>query len=158
METLQISKANALIAYQSADVKGKALLSNLFGKKVFIGKVIDRIQTFDDVLEELSIKPTDFKDCCKGLSDDEIAYRQIKLIAQAYNEGWKPDWLDSDQCKYYPYFRAPAVGSGVGFSYYACDCAYSGSGVGSRLVFANSELAIDAGKKFVEIYNRFLKP
>jgi len=156
METLEVKKANALTAYQQANEKGKKLLTNLFGKKHFLGNVIDRIETFDDILEERGISKEEFEKSCKGLTDDEIAYRQIKLIALVYNEGWVPDWNDSNQYKYYPWFKWVGSAAGCSFGDYFCD--RSDSHLGSRLVFASSDLAIDAGKKFVEIYNRFLKP
>ena len=80
METLQISKANALKAHEDANSKGKSLLENLFGKKVFQIDVKDRIKNFDDVLKENEISREDFEKSCKGLEPDEIAYRMAKLV------------------------------------------------------------------------------
>ena len=31
---------------------------------------------------------------------DEIARRKLETIAAALNEGWKPDWNNTDQYKY----------------------------------------------------------
>ena len=53
METLQISKANALKAHEDANSKGKSLLENLFGKKVFQIDVKDRIKNFQIALQEV---------------------------------------------------------------------------------------------------------
>lgn len=119
-------------------------------------KVTERIKTFDDVLAELGIDARVYEANNAGLSDDEIAYRQVKYIARALNEGWEPDWTNSNQYKYRPLFKfndASAVG---GFSY--LDFAYgrSASAVGSRLCFKSSELAEYAGKQFLDIYRRFM--
>jgi hypothetical protein len=152
METLQIDKANALKAHDEASTKGKSLLENLFGKKVFLKDVKDRIKNFDDVLKENGISREDFEASCKGLEPDEIAYRMAKLVCLTFNEGWLPDWTNSNEYKYFPWF-VMGSSSGVGFSCDGCDSWHSGSTVGSRLCFKSSDLAKHAGKLFEqEIY------
>lgn len=159
METLKISKENALAAFNEASPKGKKLLTNLFGVHVFITDIRERIQNFDDVLELNGIEKNDFARSCEGLTADEVAYRKIKLIVLAYNQGWTPDWSDSNQYKYYPWFKwTAAAGSAPGFSYIVFAYAHSRSYLGSRLVYKSSELAIDAGQKFESVYSSFLKP
>ena len=152
METLQIDKANALKAHEEASIKGKSLLENLFGKKVFLKDVKDRIKNFDDVLQECNISRESFETSCKGLEPDEIAYRMAKLVCIVFNEGWIPDWTNSSEYKYVPYFNMGSS-SGVGFSSYGCDGWATGSIVGSRLCFKSADLAKHAGKLFEqEIY------
>ena len=74
------------------------------------------------VIDKKNYKYTDiktFEDACKKLgiysknvynSDldtiDEIAYKKLKIIFKAINNNWQPNWLDNDQYKYYPYFKA----------------------------------------------------
>jgi hypothetical protein len=152
METLQIDKANALKAHDEASTKGKSLLENLFGKKVFLKDVKDRIKNFDDVLKENGISREDFETSCKGLEPDEIAYRMAKMVCLAFNEGWLPDWANSNEYKYYPWF-VMGSSSGVGFSYYDYGNWSTFSVVGSRLCFKSADLAKHAGKLFEqEIY------
>lgn len=152
METLQIEKANALKAYDKASFKGKSLLENLFGKKVFLKDVKDRIKNFDDVLKENGISREDFKTSCKGLEPDEIAYRMAKLVCITFNEGWLPDWTNSNEYKYFPWFNMSSS-SGVGFSSRDYGVWNTLSYVGSRLCFKSSDLASYAGKLFEqEIY------
>jgi hypothetical protein len=152
METLQIDKANALKAHDEASTKGKSLLENLFGKKVFLKDVKDRIKNFDDVLKENGISREDFEASCKGLEPDEIAYRMAKLVCLTFNEGWLPDWTNSNEYKYFPWF-VMGSSSGVGFSYDVCATWRTSSYVGSRLCFKSSDLAKHAGKLFEqEIY------
>jgi len=152
MDTLQIDKANALKAHEEANTKGKSLLENLFGKSVFLKDVKDRIKNFDDVLKENGISREDFETSCKGLEPDEIAYRMAKLVCLAFNEGWIPDWTNSNQYKYFPWFNMGSS-SGVGFSSFVFDFWNSSSAVGSRLCFKSADLAKHAGKLFEqEIY------
>ncbi|MDI6034015.1 hypothetical protein QLS91_13115 [Flavobacterium sp. LB2P84] len=152
METLQIDKANALKAHEEASTKGKSLLENLFGKKVFLKEVKDRIKNFDDVLEDNGISREDFETSCKGLEPDEVAYRMAKLVCITFNEGWLPDWTNSNEYKYYPWFNMSSS-SGVGFSYIDYVCWTTFSGVGSRLCFKSADLSKHVGKLFEqEIY------
>ncbi|CAM3555055.1 hypothetical protein ELOC111193_10640 [Elizabethkingia occulta] len=113
----------------------------------------ERIKTFNDVLQYHGIKSETFSMECVSLTDDEIAYKQIKLIASALNEGWVPDWNDRNQTKYYPWFRMGS--SSGGFSYGDYDCVRSLSLVGSRLCYKSSELAKYAGTQFISIYKKF---
>ncbi|WP_298307215.1 hypothetical protein [Flavobacterium sp.] len=117
--------------------------------------VIERIKTFEDVLKELEINHLNFLKDLEGLSSDEVAYRKIKLIAKAYNEQWIPDWTNSSERKYYPWFDMGSP-SGVGFSYGDYDSWRAFSAVGSRLCFKTAELAEHAGKLFIDEYRDFL--
>lgn len=115
----------------------------------------ERIKTFDDVLNHLGLDKNDFEYRIEDMTKDEAAYVKVKLIAKALNEGWIPDWTDSSQYKYYPWFRMGSP-SGFGFSVYADDCWLAYSSVGSRLCFKSRDLAIYAGKTFKNIYKEFL--
>lgn len=155
METLEIKKEAAMAAHENAKNSGKKLLEDLFGKKTFLKEVTERIKTFDDVLSELGIIARDFYQQADGLAKDEVAYRKVKLIVQALNEGWEPDWSDSNQAKYYPWFNMPSS-SGSGFSFDGYVLWSAASSVGSRLCFKSRALCIYAAKQFEDIYNEFL--
>lgn len=117
-------------------------------------EVTERIKNFDDVLRELEIEPGGFKKQCEGLAPDEVAYRQVKLIVEALNEGWKPDWEDAKRNKYYPWFDM-GDSSGSGFAYYVCVHWTTGSNCGSPFCFKSRELAEYAGKQFTDIYKDY---
>jgi hypothetical protein len=156
MKLLEIKKEDALKAHAEASENGKTLLENLFGKKTFLKSVKERIKCFDDVLSELNITREDFETSCKTLEPDEIAYRMAKMVALVFNEGWTPDWSNSNEYKYFPWFTMGSP-SGVGFAYHGYGYWFTRSGVGSRLVFKSRELAEYAGKLFEqEIYKPFL--
>lgn len=152
METLELKKENVLKAYENADKKDKALLEALFEKKIFKKNMIDRVTTMDDVFEELEIDKKAFYKALKdaNLSDDTIAYEEIKLIADCFNEGWKPNWDNSSENKYYPWFKMDSPG----FRFVGFDGWHSLSYVGSRLCFKSGEIATHVGENFTNVYKR----
>ena len=158
METLQIKKENALKAFNEGCNDVKNVLSNLFGKETFIPKnITDRVKTFEDACEVLGIRQPEFEILdTGGIAQDFksiVAYTRLIIIVRALNEGWTPDWSNSSQYKYYPYFK---TSSGSGLAYHGFDGWDSGTFVGSRLCFKSRELAEYAGKQFQSIYNDFL--
>jgi hypothetical protein len=154
VKTLQITEKSAISAYHNADEKGRKLLSDLFGSEPFSMNIMDRIKTFDDVLDYHGLSSSLFNSQCTGLNPDEIAYKQVKLIVSALNEGWSPDWTDGSQYKYFPWFKMSSS-SGAGFAYHDCGFWTSNANVGSRLCFKSSELAKYAGNQFNDIYKNF---
>ncbi len=160
MKKLEIDPVNAVKAYNRADDSGKRLLADLFGESLELD-VKARIASYIDACEDIGMKPLTISDfACLPPRDREsaFAYHQLTIIALALNEGWEPDWSDSNQYKYYPWFefKKGAAGGGSGFSCNGYYCGRSYSYVGSRLVFKSRELAEYAGKQFIDIYNKFL--
>ena len=148
METLQITKENVVKAYKEGNDKQKALLINLFGKKHFIGKP----STWAEVLDYHNTIQDAFDAQFGDLDEQGQANEQIKMIAQALNEGVVMAPFDTSQNKYYPYFKV----ENNAFVYLDCDYWRSRTGVGSRLCYKSSELAIYAGKTFIDIYKKLL--
>ena len=153
METLEIKKKDALKAFSAGDESAKQLLRNLFGAKVFDAKITDRVKTFEDACEIVGEDPED--DNFITGTDDEIAYKKLKVICRALNEGTVLSFANSSQRKWRPWFQW----SGSGFRY--DDAFYVAAGTassgGSRLCFHSEELAIYAGQQFIDLYNQLLK-
>jgi hypothetical protein len=103
--------------------------------------IIEKIKTFEDALAKVPVKrQASFDARTTNDSPDEVAYKKIKIIANALNEGWKPDWKNSDEYKYYPWFDfEDDRGSGLGLSYldYVYDTRFRLSG----LAFASKRVA-----------------
>ena len=155
-ETLEITRQAAIKAHDEASTKGKTLLENLFGKRVFQKDIKERIKTFDDVIRELGDDPEEFKNAISIMEEpDEIAYVKLKLIAKALNEGWTPDWSNGEWDKWYPWFNMDDSSSAGRFSFGDAVNPSSISTVGSRLCFKSKDLATYAGTQFLDIYKDF---
>ncbi|WP_202703120.1 hypothetical protein [Flavobacterium sp. UGB4466] len=156
METIQINKTDAVRAHGQATPKQKTMLENLFGKKVFVKNIRERIQTIQDVFELNDTTEADFYRKWDGFADHEIGQALEVLIVAAYNEGRFPDWTNEDEYKYFAYFKMGSP-SGVGFSYDGYDGWNTHSTVGSRLVFVGPDAKLnllDAVKKFLPEYQK----
>lgn len=114
-----------------------------------------------------------------SLSPDLVAYLKLRIITAALNEGWEPQFT-VDEYRYFPWFdfytqkeidemdeedRSRVVGraslSASAYGGVACANSYHASSIsdsfsGSRLAFKTRELAIYAGKQFVEIWADFV--
>lgn len=140
-------------AFNEGDEATKNLLKTLFGAEHFNQKITERIKTFEDACGYLDINIDTFNATCKDLPDDEVAYRKIKMIAKSLNEGWEPNWENSNEYKYYPWIKYVA---GSGFSGSCYGLSATGATVGSRLCYKSSELARYAATQFLELYKDYL--
>lgn len=158
MRTLQIKQDSLLVAFRNAGKEGKKVLSDLFGKQVALyDNIIDRVKSFEDACQVLGIS-TDVPEV-KGLPRKHqkaiVANYKLIIIAEALNEGWKPNWQDSDEYKYYPWFDMSNP-AGVGCSSTNSAASPTYAYVGSRLCFKNRELAIYFGQTFTDLLNESL--
>jgi hypothetical protein len=153
MKTLQIDEKNAKRLYPTATAEFKATLEDTFGKEFFSQKITDRIKTFEDACQETGEDPNDLK--FSTGTPDEIAYKKIKVVVKALNQGWVPDYSNSNQRKWYPWFQF----SGSGFRFFGAiyGCTFTDSSGGSRLCLPSEELAVHLGKTFISEFNQFLK-
>lgn len=156
MKTLKIEESKARSIYKTASSELKIMLEDTFGKEFFSQKVTERIKTYEDACVELGITPIDESiRSSNGFTKDEIAYRKIKTITEALNEGWVPDWTDENQKKWTPFFY-PNSSSGFVFCHTGYSYSYTFAANGLRLCFKSDELATYAGKQFVELYKEFI--
>lgn len=114
--------------------------------------VTERIKTVEDILEDNNITQLDI-DLMFDNVPEHLKYQYIaELLCKSLNEGWTPNWDNSNEYKYYPWFK-------MGSSAFRCDgYAYwvTGSIVGSRLCFKSPELARYAGEQFENVYKHFM--
>lgn len=153
METLQTpTKTEILKAFRQADDKGKELLESLFGK-IRPQNITEKVLTLEDAYDVLGIDSEDSeKEFFEKHAKSIAAYRKLIVITEALNEGWKPNWDDDNEPKYYPwfYFDQP------GFRLYSVIVGYYSSYVGSRLCFQKEEVAKYAATQFLSIYKEFM--
>lgn len=76
---------------------------------------------------------------------------ELSIIVAALNEGWTPNWDNSNEYKYWPWFY---MRSG-GFSFGYVGDLYSFSDAPSRLCFKTENLAKYAAITFVQEYSEF---
>lgn len=90
-------------------------------------------------------------------SEYELARHKLSIIAKWINAGDKKDWNNSNQYKWYVWFRFNTGSSSFGFDYSSCYWSHSFAGVGSRLSFSTSEKADFFGKNNLDLHNIVLK-
>jgi hypothetical protein len=83
------------------------------------------------------------------------SYAKLIVISECINEGWKPDWNDGDEYKYYPWFDMEVDDNNPsGFRFHAAayaSAATSAAG-GSRLCFKTSDDAERVAKDFIDLW------
>lgn len=155
MRTLQIKQDSLLAAFRNAGKEGKQVLSDLFGKQVALyDNITDRVKSFEDACQVLGISTNvpEVKGLPRKHQKAIIANYKLIVIAEALNEGWKPNWQDSDEYKYYPWFDMSNP-AGVGFSDTGLAASSTSANFGSRLCLKNRELAIYFGQTFTDLFN-----
>ena len=112
------------------------------------------IKTFEDACAKLQLNPETVLPDLIGYPAQHqkamLAHAKLVIIAEALNNGWKPDWNDFNESKYYPWFDMEN-----GFAFAACDYCSHLSLVGSRLCFVSADVATYAGEQFVDLYKDY---
>lgn len=117
--------------------------------------LMERIKTYSDVCKELNIEElteSDFIFLPKEQRAKMLAYHQIQNIAKLFNKGWEPNWSNSNEYKYYPWFEYKKSG---GWLFY--DVSYYRSvSFGEPAFYKNRETSEFCGKTFLSIYKVLL--
>ena len=188
-EKISIKKENVLNAYKQASKEQKALLENMFGKDMFKPKnIMERVKTFEDACAIIGDKHTLVKEYFGVvynnivITKNLIAYLKLRIICEALNEGWKPQYTEKEY-RWCPWFRLWTEeelndkseewktdnklllfgGSSKDVSFCGLTCAYTAD-VGSlanadqsaRLSVKSEELAAYFGKQFIDIWSDYL--
>lgn len=101
---------------------------------------MDEVYKFHNTTEE------EFNKKYEGIESHIKAYAKEVLIVSFYNKGEKVDFSNSNQIKFYPYFKM----DNFRFDYIAEFCLYSY--VPARLCFIRKKDCEDAGEKFLNEY------
>lgn len=86
-----------------------------------------------------------------SLPADEQAYQMIKAIVAHANNGWKPNWEDINEMKYWPRFK---MSSGFGFADTFYASPHTHTTVGARLCYKSWNVCIDTVQKYLPIYEK----
>ncbi len=118
-----------------------------------------KVKTFEAACKKLKIQPVlpDVSMLPESKGKGIIALYKLEVIAEAMNEGWVPDWSNSKEWKYYPWFKYNSGSGSSGFGLSLCDYVFvcTSTLLGSRLVFKSIELAKYAGDQFKELYQEY---
>jgi hypothetical protein len=163
MTTQKITKKNLKKIYDVACATWKAKLESYASRNPFEAdveltsdEVNEMFKASDDnqknILDKFLIrdngvmdKVTSYKTACKVLGiepNHKTSYERLTTIIKALNNGWKPNFKDSNERKYYNYFH----NNQSGFSFYAVYCYYTNMLVPSALYLKDEETALYANK------------
>lgn len=65
------------------------------------------IKSYEDACKVLGVQPISENAVAAFPAEDRksmLAYHKLTIITRAINGGWKPDWDNTNQYKYYPIF------------------------------------------------------
>lgn len=84
-----------------------------------------------------------------------IAYNRLCTIAQAWNkaDGFEPDFSNTSQYKYFPWFEYSRDAAGFVYAYTNHTATIALASFGSRLCFMTRERAEQFGKQFIDLWN-----
>ena len=165
-------------------------MTKAFGEEALKSQDIkERIKTFEDAVNAIGEDHplvAQYKTINSAFKEADnnlhlFAYTRLAIIAEALNEGWRPEYTE-DEYRYYPWFglytqeeyddiddedkeccRFVGRSNSSASAHGGLVCANVGAGsassdtyIGSRLAFKSRELAIYCGKQFIEIWINYL--
>jgi hypothetical protein len=114
-DKIEISKVNAIKAYNLAEGETKKALLNLIGADVLENP--KNLKSFNDVLKFHNISDQDWKSKITYLEKSEIYLLKFRLILKAINGDWKADFVNRNQYKYGLWFEKKALVWSVGLDF-----------------------------------------
>ncbi len=87
------------------------------------------------------------------------SHYKLVIIVEAVNDGWQPDWSNTDEYKYELWpdiVKDETKPSGFGLACDGYDLWHTITGVGSRLCFKSREAAKHTFETFKELYEDYL--
>ena len=125
-------------------------------EKIVFKKVAGEINSVQDAIEILgesdsTVKQLRLLQSLEGVSDKFISEMEIEVVAKSLNEGWKPNWKDLNECKYFIWWAME------GNYFNSVNYCYRVAETSSRLCFKSRTLAEKASeileKQFMNYYN-----
>jgi hypothetical protein len=154
-ESSEIEISNDLIqkGYNEANDKQKKLIEKYF--KLENSDILSKIKDFKDILKLSNKTLKDILPYQKPTTENQVkinALAKIQLIEEVVNEGWKPNWSNSNEYKHYIWFEFK---KSVGWVVCAfADCCF---GCGGEVAFYKSKkISHFVSKTFLKEYREFL--
>lgn len=165
-------------------------MTKAFGEEALKPQDIkERIKTFEDAVNAIGEDHplvAQYKAITNAFKEDDnnlhmFAYTRIAIIAEALNEGWRPEYTENEY-RYYPWFGlytqeeydemddddkeccrfvgrsnvSAYAGGGLVYASAYGGSASSNTVFGSRFAFKSRDLAIYCGKQFIDIWINYL--
>ncbi len=159
MKTVTINEENARKAYNEAPDEFKKTLATLLGPDVVLPDPMDRYKTWLDICLASDLDPVRCLPYPIPTTKQQVSlngFAKLQLIYEAFNQGWEPDYSNSNQWKHYPWFEfVPADG---GFVYTYSSFTLASTDLGARLCTDTEAKAVYIGKQFCDIFNEAFNP
>ena len=157
-EVLAITEDNNELDEDDVDNEDAVTVFDFYTEEV---EEAPRVKSYEEACERVGVEPlTEERIKALELRPDEVARKKLEVIAAALNDGWSPDWNDTNQYKYYPYFyiepRKHCALAGLAYAHSHYAASHTTALIGSRLCFNDPETARYAGKQFTELYEQLL--
>lgn len=157
-EVLTITEDNNELDEDDEDNEDAVTVFDFFTEEV---EDAPRVTSYEEACERVGVEPlTEERIKALELRPDEVARKKLEVITAALNEGWSPDWNNTNEYKYYPYFyiepRKLGAAAGLSCTHTAAAASYTSAILGSRLCFHDHETARYAGNTFTELYEQLL--
>lgn len=117
--------------------------------------LFDKIKNYSDVCKELcepELTETTFHRIPMKYRKKILAYSKLQQIQRLFNGDWIPNWSDSSEYKYYPYYNTSGPGLVFVGSYYLFSSFY-----GEVAFYKNREISDFIGRTFIDIYTELSK-
>lgn len=114
------------------------------------------IKSYEDACKVLGVQPISENAVAAFPAEDRksmLAYHKLTIIARAINGGWKPDWNNRSQYKYYPVFYYENAGLSCAATLNAASA--TSANLGSRLCFQTEAMSDYAAATFADLYTDF---
>lgn len=117
--------------------------------------LFEEIEEVSDIYAELGLEEPTLADVDflpKEMRERQLAFIHMQHIEKLFNGTWIPNWRDTREQKWYPYFRD--TGSGVVFYISCYDSSYD---FGSVAYFKDKATADFVGTKFLHLFKILAK-
>lgn len=142
--------------YQQTDQNGREMLIRIFGKEIFIDKN-DAIKLFEEFCERKGIDSKSVLPYPNTKDRDQRRLNAFAMLMPMIDDrraGYMPDFNNSDEKKWWPFFDMRDSGFVVAYSDYAWTFAYASGG--SRLCLQSEKESDKCGRELLPIWNEFL--
>lgn len=143
---IELSQDEVDEMYNASDAKQKKVLDKFFTRPK---SIMDSVNSFEDACNVLGINKYDVFNA-KFDSVSDIAFKKLKVIIKALNQGWYPNWENENEPKYWIWWKMKG-----GFSYRNVTYFNANTVVPSALCLKTRELAEHASKIAYQEYKEY---